>query len=310
MSLKVDCVYLDPEAQRLDPSTRILLDRIQRLEDRIFASPSDSASIWSSTQPARIPAVRTPDRPQTNPFRPPGTKDCGGLVAGGASQEEFLTLPSLHNANTTNLYQWNVVQALLSEDRMRYGALDFHGSIVPEATDIFLLSGLEQRAVVETRSWHLFRNPGSGVTSEVDSEIDMERSFTTLFEDFKELVHEYFLNVHVFYPILSEPEIHDMLQVVAKSESFSSTELNTTRYCLLLMVLCLGSVARGRANLIYSDVSQRSSISLVDVRSQSHCSEGLLWAKVKLLLGTISFDDSIEAAQCLTLSRYVDFSWS
>ena len=303
MSLKVDCVYLDPEAQRLDPSTRILLDRIQKLEDRIFAPPPDSTPFWSGTQPARIPSVRSLDRPQTNPVRIPGTKDIGDLNVGGASQEEFLTLPSLHNANTNNLYQWTVVQALLSEDRMNDGNLDFRGSNLPEATDIFLLSDLEQMPVVESQSWHLFRDSIS--PSERDSQINMERDFATLFEDFKELVHEYFVNVHVFYPILSEPEIYDMLQVVAESESLNSTALNTTRYCLLLIVLCLGSAARGRANLIHLDGSQSSPLPLFDVPSQSHCSEALLWTKTRLLLGTTSFDDDIEAAQCLTLSRYV-----
>ncbi|PVH82098.1 hypothetical protein DL98DRAFT_530530 [Cadophora sp. DSE1049] len=304
-SLKVDCVYLDPETQRLDPNTRLLLDRIQKLEDRIFASPPESASIWSGTQPATIPVLRSSDRPRSNSLRTPGIEDVGELGVGNASQEEFLTFPTLHNANTTNLYQWTVVQALLSEDRMSYGDVDFHGSVLPEATDIFLLSDLGEMPAVETRSRHLFRNPASGDTSEVTLQNDMEDSFVLQFEDFKELVHEYFVNVHVFYPILSQLEIYDMLQIVAESEynkSYNSRELGTTKYCLLLIVLCLGSVAKERANLIYSDGSRHSPVPPVDARSLSYSSESLLWAKAKLFLGTVSFDDSIEAAQCFALS--------
>ncbi|KAH7411086.1 hypothetical protein BKA64DRAFT_373122 [Cadophora sp. MPI-SDFR-AT-0126] len=303
-SLNVDCVYLDPEAQRLDPSTRLLLDRIQKLEDRIFSSPPESTTILSSTQPGTPPTVRSSDRPQQSTIRTPGVEDVRESEVGSASREEFL-LPTLHNANTTNLYQWTVVQALLSEDRMSYGDMGFHGSILPEATDIFLLSDSGGLPAAENQSRNLFRNPVCSDTSEVTLQNDMEDSFLSQFKDFKELVHEFFLNVHVFYPILSQPEIYDMLQIVAESErnkTSKSRELGTTKYCLLLMVLCLGSVARDRTNLIFSDGSRHSPVPPVDARSLSYSSESVLWAKAKLLLGTVCFNDSIEAAQCFALS--------
>ncbi|KAK0120787.1 hypothetical protein ONS96_010989 [Cadophora gregata f. sp. sojae] len=309
-SLNVDCVYLDPEAQRLDPNTRILLDRIQKLEDRIFTSPPGSVPIWSGFQPAKNPGGRSIVRPQSNPVLTPGTGDVeeigvGQLGADSASQEEVLTLPTLHNANTTNLYQWTVVQALLSEDRMNCGELRFHRSVLPEATDVFLLSDLKEVPAVETQSWHLFRHPSSGDASEVIWEDDTESLFLKRFEDIKELIHEYFVNVHVFYPILSQPEIYDMLQVVVESEHdkpCNPRALSTTKYCLLLIVLCLGSISKERANLIYSSGSGHPPIPLADGRSPAYISESLLWAKAKLLLGTVSFDDSIEAAQCFALS--------
>ncbi|KAG4428404.1 hypothetical protein IFR05_016116 [Cadophora sp. M221] len=304
-SLNIDCVYLDPEAQRIDPNTRLLLDRIQKLEDRIFASPTQPISIPSGDQPSTIPVVHSPR--QNESIGTPESRTVAALDAGNALQEESLTLPTIHNANTTNLYQWMVVQNLLSEVGMTYSA-DSRRSDLPEATDIFLLSDLGEVPGDEVRSWHLFRDATSGGTNHLDGPNDTEGSFGSQLDYFNDLVREFFINVHVFYPILSQSEAHDMLQIVAESEyykSYNARQLTGTKYCLLLMVLCLGSVAMERANLIYSNGLRRSTTSPgVDssFRRLSHGSESEFWSKAKLLLGAVAFDDGIEAAQCFALS--------
>ncbi|KAH9220219.1 hypothetical protein DL95DRAFT_383609, partial [Leptodontidium sp. 2 PMI_412] len=130
---------------------------------------------------------------------------------------------------------------------------DSNRSDIPEATDIFLLSDLGDLPVVEVRSWHLFQDATSGDSNNLTGQDYTEGSFGSRLDYFKDLIREFFINVHVFYPILSQSEVHDMLQIVAEFEyykSYNVRELSGTKYCLLLIVLCLGSVAKARANLI------------------------------------------------------------
>lgn len=44
IDLNVECVYLDSQYSKIDASTRIVLERIQRLEDRLLSSPQFSVA--------------------------------------------------------------------------------------------------------------------------------------------------------------------------------------------------------------------------------------------------------------------------
>lgn len=293
-SLHVECVYLEPEIRRIDPSTRLLLDRIQKLEDRIFASPKPSANL-PGAESFQSPNITSPRKTQNDFVGTPGST--AAIRDFGASEGESLTLPPMHDANTNNVYQWTIVQSLLSGDASGYNNSESTSTAsLPEATDILIMSDSKTLPVLDITSWHLFGDLVRG---------QQEASASQL-EQLKDLIDEYFLNVQVFYPILSQSEIYEMLQIVADSEihrTYQAKRLDMTRYCLLLIVLCLGSVARERNNLVYSSNPRKSTSSLQNSRQPIQDSQDLFWAKARLLLGTVSFDSSTEAAQCFVLSR-------
>lgn len=317
VSLDCECVYLDQSAPRPDPNTRLLLDRIQQLEDRIFAtSPTDAPA---ANQPIYQHSTNTLNTPA--PRLPPSVRqldDSDGILLGSVDpsedsiQNDRMTLPVSHSGNANNVYYWNVVQSLLSESNGSV-ALDqsgVGGLNLPDTTDILLLSDTGEPAIEGTATWHIF---------EGDKMNDLNPSTYSIPGDYgdrlehhcRDLVRNFFIDVHVFYPILSQADVFGILRQVTEFESYGQmhrSEIRISQYCLLLMVLCLGSLTRSGACLLYSN-SRQIATNPLEIAPKSSSDEALevfnnsLWAKAKLLLGMVSMENSIESAQCFALSR-------
>jgi hypothetical protein len=287
-ALDVECVYQDSQQLRIDPTAKLLLDRIQALEDRIFASPA-------LAQPQQRDA-------ETPPALPTGghCQTASSGVASPAGQDRDpgpgndgdIPFPYHHTAGANHLLNWPVIQDLFSHSPL---PIRTHA-----ATDVFFGASTDtSEATYPPTSWRLF---------------DSTTLPNATGEDYGALIHTYFDEVNLFYPLLSRNELHVLENVLAVEEQphgsgFRTEGVPAANYCLLLLVLCVGAFVRRRGNQIRLTEGQT-----VDNRGERVQSietlDGSLWNKARLLLGYISSTLSLEAAQCSMIARYMTINVS
>ncbi|KAL0936764.1 C6 finger domain-containing protein [Colletotrichum truncatum] len=309
MTQNVECVYRDSNQPRIEQNTRILLERIQMLEDRLFASPVFSTQ--PPQQPLNTPSpneLRQPTTPGSGPrSHPDPSQDAGVLyeqreagIAPGHEGDSQIPIPLSHTANANHVFEWPIVQQLLSETEPVLPRPTIpKGFRSTEATDIFFHNTQNaSQATPPPESWRLFQDRSLPVS------IDAA-------DRYREVIHEYFAEVNIFFPILSLEDTLATFDEVVASEKTAGSEPNTiapSRYCLLLLVLCIGSfVSTGEYRISLDEAAGRNG-------SQKHQSLGSgfftetigfdekLWQKARLLLGFISSEATLEAAQCTMLA--------
>lgn len=297
LTQNVECIYSDSQQPRIEQNTRILLERIQLLEDRLLSSP-----VFTSQAPSSL--AGEPSRPTAGGLSR-SIASRGQDEAANSSTIELdldVQIPISHTANANHIYEWPIVQQLLSEatgDPMptrHDGAVD----ISFDATDIFFEpSSNSQDTSMPVDSWRLFQDRSLPVPVE---------SAAT----YRDLIYAYFEEVNIFFPLLSLHNILEILETVAGAE-YDRTEphisVSPAQYCLLILVLCLASlVSTGQTFIRLPEAespaynSRRFSESRDEPNGSPFLDE-LLWKKAKLLLGTISSDPTLESAQCTMLAR-------
>ncbi|KAL4881056.1 hypothetical protein BJY04DRAFT_218574 [Aspergillus karnatakaensis] len=252
---KVDCVYQDSQQPKVDPTAKLLLDRIQLLEDRLFASPTLSGQHGN---------------PAFYFSRPPTT-----LQDQGPEATRQIPVSLQHTANANHIFNWPIVRGLFSEAGQTQ-------VLSIGATDIFFKPP-EETAVGNPppESWRLFQ-PGGPLILDVCIDI----------------VHAYFDEVNTFYPLLSRSEMLRVLENVSLAERPLGRTYATeppTRYCLILLVLCMGSFVRRGGNQARLEDSQ-------PLEAFSQSMDCHLWEKASLLLGYVSSIRTLEAAQCTMIA--------
>lgn len=298
LTQNVECVYSDSQQPRIEQNTRVLLERIQLLEDRLLSSPvfngqAPSASLISETSRSAV----------------------GGLsgLASGRGQDEAVDInvngldldvqiPISHTANANHIYEWPIVQQMLSESsgESAFTIPDGKSGVSFDATDIFFEpSSKTQDTSIPAESWRLFQDRSLPVPVE---------SAAT----YRDLICAYFKEVNIFFPLLSLNNIIEILEAVASAEYDNSeprVSVSPAQYCLLILVLCLASlVSTGRTfirlpNTESPSYSSPRFLESHDTTNGAPFLDELLWKKASLLLGTISSDPSLESAQCTMLAR-------
>ncbi|KAI9147196.1 oleate-activated transcription factor 1 [Paramyrothecium foliicola] len=185
-------------------------------------------------------------------------------------------IPRSHTANANHVYSWPIVRQLLAKT-----APDAPGRSHSDVTDVFFqpsAGGAEPAA----SSWRLYRD-----------------STRTASQD-RHLIHAYFSKVNVFFPLLSASDmvgIHEAVVVDdANPQGQGQPTVSTAQYALLLLVLCLASFMENGSNVIQLEGD--------DQRMQD-AEQDPLWPKAKLLLGSISAEATLAAAQCSMLAWFV-----
>lgn len=338
VDFNVECVYVESHHPKIDTNTRILLERIQRLEDRLLAAPSlNSASLsspvsnginqgsGSRTVQAQAAVIHSPRRNTGPPLRSPA-EVISPMYAGSTPVSvldpdgSVLTMPIAHHATANHVYRWPILQAILDQGSMdmQLNRQASFGSYVPEATDAFFAYSGINGLKLAPESWRLFQNGNhSNPQSSLSGAGWGYPSITeSLLNKYRNLIDEYFLNVHVFFPIIRKENIHRTLSSAFQTQHDDQARADlftTSQYCLLLLVLCLGSsVEAGKSLLSLSASQARSSIGerslpQFQARGENHHteSEDHYWERASLLLGSLTSDNSLEAAQCYTLARYI-----
>ncbi|OAQ69169.1 C6 finger domain-containing protein [Pochonia chlamydosporia 170] len=303
----VECVYADSQQLRIDPGTKILLDRIQALEDRIFASPP-AASRAEHLNGSRTAAAASPPSHQL-PQR--------HAIPNDSEPESSIPVPLSHTANANHVLNWPHVRQLLT----RIGA----GSVPPpsrlhsnKGTDIFFSGQLDDQEDLpsDTLNWRLFQGQNLPRAAE-------------LLDKHRQSIQAFFEGVNVFFPLLTYAESSQQLEDVFAAEQLSGEyrrpPLTTAQYCLLLLSLCMGNLVQSGLTLVESrhdhnaDVQQVSTPLADNTTTQFSDMRNELWSKAQLLLGYVLPSLTLEAAQCTMLaSLYMGsqgkvaqaFSWS
>lgn len=268
---------MESPAVKIDPSTRLLLERIQALEDRIFP-------VGSAPQIVPSPAKST-ERQETQPSSP---------VPLQRPADSLLTLPAVHDATANHVYKWPILQEMLSRIQSPLNRGENYPRLA-SATDVFILrasSPAHLRSLTESsrvRTWQLF-----------------EGKTASLVEIYLYFIEFFFRNVHCFFPLLRMEDLQSLLHTIFRQETEPDQTVplvSDSNYCLLTMVLCLGSFSCERTSMadrrVSSSVSSESYFLDADV--SRHTSE--LWQKAQLLLGSLTFENTEEAAQCFALVR-------
>lgn len=300
MSQGVECEYKDAQQPKIDPSTRLLLERIQLLEDKLFSSPVFAAPQAVAAPQGTLPVDHRLASTPTSAFQAETNssieEDAARPLAPDARTSE-MSYPSSHTANANHVLNWPVVQQLLASAHETGETLlttqSNHDDQFHAATNVFFHS----RSVLHNGwidqpadSWRLFSD---------ESLVDL-CDFTVC----KELVLSFFNDVNVFFPLLSIVQVTDHLRHIFKEQSqgeLRALDLSPTQYCLTLLVLCLGSfVHRGGAQVRWSGYHNP----FLAAPDSSLCTlDQHLWRKAQLLLGHVTTHISVEAAQCTMLAR-------
>ncbi|KAM0266846.1 hypothetical protein ACHAPA_006415 [Fusarium lateritium] len=297
LSQGVECEYKDAQQPKIDPSTRLVLDRIQLLEEKLLSAPVFAASQASNvTHDFILGHLQSADTPDSNMESkvPEHDTDRRRPCTGTAE----MSYPSSHTANANHVLNWPIVRQLLdsvgeSSEMLPVPECDrddqSHG-----ATDIFFRSGSAL--------------PGRWTDHLVDTwRLSNDETLSRLYDPtkYEDLVSAFFKGVNVFFPLLSIGPILNRLRRITDAEHSRVTswdiDSSPAQYCLLLLVLCLGSfVHRGgnqiKHNNIFSSTSTRA-------ETLPYSLDQHLWRKAQFLLGYASTDISIEAAQCTMLAR-------
>ncbi|KAF4446828.1 C6 finger domain-containing [Fusarium albosuccineum] len=184
-----------------------------------------------------------------------------------------ILIPLSHTACANHLFNWPMVRELLPDMAPTRSS---HSHILStQATDIFFQPGQDQERPFPPESWRLFQP-------------------TEVPERYKQMIDSYFTQVNVFFPLLNQEEILGVFHNVCGTElewDGSYEAVSPSNYCLLLLVISLGDFAH-RKPLI-----QTVSIGKPEDPPFIH-----LWKKAQLLLGHISSDMTLQAAQCAMLA--------
>jgi hypothetical protein len=320
VDLKVECIYVEPQAPRIDPNTRLVLDRIQHLEDRILAFTP--RFIWPPTNAfvsAHDASVSSPnDVEQPSPAAISTTS----YDPSPETDESLLTLPVTHDATANHVYRWPILYAILDS-----ADPDASGRIIPtnasfeQATDVFVMRNSPQDSGIHVGRWLLFDMDGVLGGKPISLGDAFPPGLQSQISIYEDLVEMFFLDVHEFYPVLRQTDISKILRNVIDSECFQSQKdiVSLSEYCLLILVLCLGALAKsGKTSIPDSKADLQQGL-----RSSSRRHEGFpntaqtnndvrrsesleyeLWGKARLLLGSVISSDTIEAVQSLLLVRY------
>src|SRR5688572_26515598 len=118
MAQGVDCVYQDSQQPRIEHNTRILLERIQLLEDRIFSSSAFSASA-SSGNGGELSSAPTHNKRQRASSQGDGQHAPEQSASREAPEgESQIPIPLSHTANANHVIDWPVVRQLLARSHV------------------------------------------------------------------------------------------------------------------------------------------------------------------------------------------------
>uniref|UniRef100_A0A0B7KCB1 Zn(2)-C6 fungal-type domain-containing protein n=2 Tax=Bionectria ochroleuca TaxID=29856 RepID=A0A0B7KCB1_BIOOC len=180
-------------------------------------------------------------------------------------------IASSHTANANHVHDWPIVRHLLSE------APGLELQLAGGATDIFFESPTQMRP--PPSSWRLFEHFSSA------SNLEYQR-----------LIEIYFAEVNVIFPLLSSDDLYLIYGQVVTEHTAEWQETRTSvrvgEYALLMLVLTMATYVSKGCNKVM--------LSLNPMPDDPQ--EDLLWSKAVLLLGPVSSEMSIIAAQCLMLA--------
>ncbi|RFN51794.1 oleate-activated transcription factor 1 [Fusarium flagelliforme] len=275
----VDCVYRDARQPKIDYNTQVLLERMQLLEDRLLSTSRNNPS-----QPQGSGIDRSSIAEQQSESLPEPTT---------VSQEPVfeVQIPLSHTANANHVFSWGLVQDLLSEASNNVHDMEAH----TDATDVFFHPQPNNSTPYPPSSWKLFDEKTLSFSNSVD---------VTVFE-FRGLIHLYFTDVNIFFPLLLKSDIIEILDATASREVYGremDNNVEMPHYGLLLVVLCLALLsASGQSNirLTGEDGSQRPPSRTVNAEDELRYH---LWDKAKLVLGYIMTDMSLATAQSSMLA--------
>lgn len=212
--------------------------------------------------------------PSASPARPTQQPQEDAERARGDMAMDDVQIPLWHTANADHVYTWPIIRQLLSKVPSAAELLTV------DATDVFFKEPTKACLEPPSESWRL----GTPHRPDIN----------------RDLINVYFAEVTVFFPLLSSDDIHRIHDAVMQ-EGYdpnlegSAGSVSAAEYALLLLVLCLASFIASGENRISITGRPSSEISGAD-----HIQ---LWRKAKLLLGSISAEMSLVAAQCTMLAR-------
>ncbi|KAI6780842.1 oleate-activated transcription factor 1 [Emericellopsis cladophorae] len=236
----VTCTYRDSQQPRIDYNTQVILENIQLLEERI----AKTAEIQ--------PHLQVQDGDNTSPSLP-----------GSTPADLDVQIALSHTANANHVYNWPIVQDLLSE---------VHRSETDQrprdATDIFFEHNPQTTRMPGT--WNLLDDQG-----QVPAE-------------YRALIDIYFAQVNGYHPLLNKSDVVAIYDGLRHGKA-----IDPAHYALLILVLCFASFLSRGANLVRIQGDR----SLFDDPAEEQ-----LWGKARLLLGFIFAEVSLAAAQCAMLA--------
>ncbi|KAM0335306.1 hypothetical protein ACHAQA_000351 [Verticillium albo-atrum] len=290
MTQNVDCVYADSQQPRIEHNTLILLERIQMLEDRLLSSPNFSDSHTAAREHATSSAATTAPAVTIDATNRPDMAAFGNSTTPPTTAEIPISLS--HTANANHVLGWPIVQELLASAPM-----PIQEDQPTEATAVFFRQASFPDQTLDgypPDTWRLFEGD------------DVLQSRSEAAEMYLDLIHAYFDEVNVFYPLISHSTTVQTLESIVAADQTSDTNPPDTpsaaRYCLLLLVLCMGSFIRqrkNRINLLNPPGEDNRGFGAYG----SFAPDERLWQKAQLLLGCVSSAITIEAAQCTMLAR-------
>ncbi|KAG9499446.1 hypothetical protein J7337_007902 [Fusarium musae] len=274
-SQNVDCVYRDAKQPKIDYNTQVLLERMQLLEDRILSSNSAS-------QNQRAPPEASP----TSHHDPQNDS-----TAEGREPVFEVQIPLSHTANANHVFSWSLVQTLLAETSTDLEELPSYA----DATEVFFQHQQSSKHPSTTSqppsSWKLY---------------DSSHCRSSLYDGIarlRDLIHLYFRKVNIFFPLLLKSDILKIFDMVTAREFYGENDtpmVDMPRYGLLLVVLCLALLSSGgQSDICLEDNHKPFSNSSKDPEDQLRSE---LWCKARLILGYVSTDMSLEAAQASMLA--------
>ncbi|KAF4448693.1 oleate-activated transcription factor 1 [Fusarium austroafricanum] len=275
-SQDVDCVYRDARQPKVDYNTQVLLERMQLLEDRLLSSASSSQtnSLAHHTPPInhQEPSIQQQPNSQSDSHEPVFE----------------VQIPLSHTANANHVFSWGLVQELLSET-----SNDQELPMYTDATEVFFQQRQSDTHPSTTSrpplSWRLYDDPHLFGVSQL-----------------RELVNHYFTHVNIFFPLLLKSNILDILDKVTAAEVYKDEQVPAVempQYGLLLVVLCLSVLSSSGQSNIRLDNNHGNphatpeSSNIQDKQIKYH-----LWDKARLILGYVSTDMSLAAAQSSMLA--------
>lgn len=289
----VDCVYRDARQPKIDYNTQVLLERMQLLEDRILSSSSSPSSSISQRYPAVVegPSINRSELTEQVQQRPDNIPNSNIIIQEPVFEVQ---IPLSHTANANHVFSWSLVQELLAEttkDQQK-------SQTYTDATEVFFQPRLSNSRPSTTShpplSWRLFG----------DDHLFQKSSHDTV-PQLRDLIHLYFAEINIFFPLLLKSDILEILETVAAREVYGQEQIRVVempQYGLLLVVLCLALLSSSGRSNIRIDENRRPSISEESTNSQERLKYHL-WDKARLVLGYVSTDMSLEAAQCSMLAR-------
>jgi hypothetical protein len=288
-SQNVDCVYRDAKQPKIDYNTQVLLERMQTLEDRILSSASSSQiytrTLGSSPINSQGPAEHVRRKSDILP---------DSHIA--AHEPIFeVQIPLSHTANANHVFSWALVQELLSTASEGRESLQRHTN----ATEVFFHSQssncLSPTISQPPLSWKLYDNAEPFILS-LDNFVSQLRG----------LIHLYFAEVNIFFPLLLENDILEIFETVTATEIHrrnQSNGIDMPQYGLLLVILCLALLSSSGRSNIHLEKSPADHEAPSESAMQMERLRHNLWDKSRLVLGYISTDMSMAAAQSSMLAR-------